>query len=55
MENERFVLVHMDKYVYRFECLSQARIYAYNNCRGKYEYYVIVDLEKNVVVTKWSY
>lgn len=49
------MLIYMDKYVYRFNWLVTARNYAKMRCRGTYEFYVIVDVEKNEVVEKWSY
>lgn len=55
MEQGRYMLIHMDKYVYRFKCRTQAYDYAGKHCSGAYEYYVIVDTEKNEVISKWYY
>lgn len=55
MEKGKYLLIHKDKYVYRFECLSEAQSYAINHCQGDFEYYIIVDLEKNEVVGSWYY
>ena len=55
MEKGKFMLIHMDKYVYRFKYLSEAQRYAICKCRGNYEFYVIVNLEKDEVVVAWSY
>lgn len=49
------MLIYRDRYVYRFESLSQAKDYAINNCRGSFEFYVIVDTEEDTVVESWSY
>lgn len=55
MEKGKYMLIHMDKNVHRFKWLSEAQRYAICHCRGSYEYYVIVDTEKDKVVDKWSY
>lgn len=55
MIGKRYMLIHMDEYVYRFNYLEAARYCAERYCRGKYEFYVIVDVEENEVVEKWSY
>lgn len=55
MEERKFLLIHMDAHVYRFKFLSEAQRYAICNCRNTYGFYVIVDLEKDEVVVKWSY
>lgn len=55
MEKDRFMLIYKDAKVYRFECLSQATSFANTHCRGKYEFYVIIDTVENQVVSKWSY
>lgn len=55
MEKGRFLLIHMDKYVYRFKWLTEAQRYAVSHCRGSYEFYIIVDTEKDEVVNSWSY
>lgn len=55
MEKERFMLIYMDEYVYRFKCLSEAQRYAICNCRNAYGFYVIVDLERDEVVVSWLY
>ena len=55
MEKGRYLLIHKDRYVYRFRWLSEAKRYAICNCRGSYEFYVIVDTEKDEVVDSWSY
>lgn len=55
MEKGRYMLIHMDEYVYRFTWQMQAYLYAVENCRGKHEYYIIVDTEKNEVVDRWNY
>lgn len=53
MKEERFILIHLDKYVYKFSYLSQAKRYAIINCRGPFDFYIIVDLEKCEIVLKW--
>ena len=55
MQTKRYMLIHMDKNVHHFKWLSEAKRYAIINCRGSYEYYVIIDTRKNEVVDKWSY
>ena len=55
MKKGRFLLMHVDRYVYRFESLMEAQLYAYYNCRGSYEFYVIVDLEEDRIVSSWYY
>lgn len=55
MEKGRYMLIHMDKYVYRFKWRSQAFRYAGINCRGAFEYYIIVDTEKDEVIGRWYY
>lgn len=55
MEKERYMLIHMDKHVHRFKWLTEAQHYAKINCRGDYEFYIIVDTEKDEVVGKWNY
>lgn len=49
------MLIHMDEFVYRFECLERAKDFAIRVCRGSYNFYIIVDTEENVVVESWSY
>lgn len=49
------MLIYMDKIVHRFATLQLAQDYAKLHCRGTYEFYVIVDTEKDEVVDKWSY
>lgn len=55
MEKDRFMVIHMDKYVYRFNWLVTASYYAKVCLRGSHEFYVIVDLETNEVVESWCY
>lgn len=55
MEKGRYMLIHLDKHVYRFKSKLSARAYAMHNCRGCYEFYVIVDIEEDKVVEHWSY
>lgn len=55
MNRKRYLLVHMDSGVYRFRCLWCAKVYAKKHCRGKCEFYVIIDTWKNEVVDKWSH
>lgn len=55
MEKGRFMLIHKDKYVYRFKYRTEAQRYAICNCRGAYSFYVIVDTEKDEVITAWGY
>lgn len=55
MEKGRFMLIHKDEFVYRFKYLSAAQRYAICHCRDVYSFYVIVDLEKNEIVTTWFY
>ena len=49
------MLIHKGKFVYRFKYLSEAVRYAICHCRGSYEFYVIVDTERDEVVNSWSY
>ena len=49
------MVIHMDKYVYRFNWLVTASYYAKVCLRGSHEFYVIVDLETNEVVESWCY
>lgn len=49
------MLIHVDKYVYRFNEYEQAESYGVKYCRGSYEFYIIVDTEIDVVVYRWSY
>ena len=55
MEKEKFMLIHMDKNVHRFDSLRRAILYAMEHCRGSHEYYIIVDTVENKVIDKWSY
>lgn len=55
MKTKRYMLIHMETNVKRFKWLFQAKAYARKNCQGSYEFYVIVDVEKNKVVWRWSY
>lgn len=55
MEEKPYMLIHLDKNVYRFKCLWEAQNYAKRNCRGSYEFYIIVDTKENKVISKWSY
>lgn len=55
MKKGRFILIHNDTFVYRFEFLVLAERYASSFCRGIYEFYVIVDTEKDEVASRWSY
>lgn len=55
MEKGRFMLIHMDKIVHRFDSLRRAILYAMGNCRGSHEYYIIVDTVENKVIDKWLY
>lgn len=55
MKKGRYILIHKNKYVYRFKWLTTARRYAIKNCRGSYEFYVIIDLQKDEVVDSWNY
>lgn len=55
MKKGRYMLIHVKKNVYRFSKFSEALVYAKEHCRGSYEFYVIVDTEKDIVVEEWSY
>lgn len=55
MEKGKYMLIHMDRHVYRFKYLWEAQRYASIHCRGSYEFYVIVDTKEDKVVCKWSY
>ena len=55
MEKERYMLIHVDKYVYRFKWLTQAQRYALIHCRDSFGYYIIVDTVEDKVVYKWMY
>lgn len=55
MEKERYMLIHMDKNIYRFKWLSQAKYEARKRFRLDYEYYIIVDTWEDKVIYKWSY
>lgn len=55
MEKNRFMLVHNNEFVYRFESLIAARSFAEINCRRNYNYYIIVDTVEDKVVASWSY
>lgn len=49
------MLIHNDKHIYRFRYLKRAKLYAVDNCRGNYEFYIVIDTEKDEVVCKWCY
>lgn len=49
------MLIHICKGVFRFDSLIWAKLYAIMHCRGRYEFYVIVDTVENKVVDEWSY
>ena len=53
MEEGRYMLIHNDKEVRRFQFYTDAHIYAFANCHGAYDFYVIVDLEEGKVVEEW--
>ena len=55
MEKGRYMLIHMNQDVYRFNLATRAELFAVMRCRGKREFYIIVDTEKNEVIRKWSY
>lgn len=55
MEKGKYMLIHMCKNVYRFDSLIRAKLYAIMQCRGRYEFYIIVDTVENKVVDNWSY
>jgi hypothetical protein len=55
MKKDRYMVIHMDKYVYRFNWLATASYYAKAFLRGSHEFYIIVDLETNEVVESWNY
>lgn len=55
MEKDRFMLIHNDEFVYRFKWLELAKLYAIGHCRGSYEFYIIIDTERDRVVYKWHY
>lgn len=49
------MIIHMGKYIYRFNRQVTASNYAKKFLRGSYEFYIIVDLETNTVAEGWSY
>lgn len=53
MEKDKFVLIHNDERIYRFKSLEEAKTFGACCCRGSYNYYAIIDMERNVVVYKW--
>lgn len=55
MEKERYMLIHNDSTIYRFKYHSEALRYATMHCRDSYEFYIIVDTEKDEVVNRWPY
>ena len=55
MVKARYILIHKDKYVYRFNQIDDAKDYGMKHCRGSYEFYIIVDTEEDQVVYSWSY
>lgn len=55
MEKNRYMLIHMDRKIRRFESIEAAKGYALCHCRGNYEFYIIVDTLENEVVYRWSY
>lgn len=55
MEKDRFMLIHMGKFDYRFKTIQEAKIFGINRCRGANNFYIIVDTEKGRVVDSWSY
>lgn len=55
MKKGRYILVHLDKKIYRFNWLKQAKCYAISNCHGTGDFYIIVDTKKDEVVCKWYY
>lgn len=55
MEKDRYMLIHLDRDIYRFKSQMLAESYGERRCRGPYEYYVIVDTEKDEVVYRWNY
>ena len=54
MKEDRYMLIHMNKDVYRFNCIPRAKMYAQYNCRGTNEFYIIVDTMENIVIDSWS-
>lgn len=54
MKNGRYMLILMDKYVSRFEAFEDALCYAANYCRNRSVYYIIVDMQLDIVVYNWS-
>lgn len=55
MEKDRFMVIHLDKYIYRFNRKVTASNHAKTFLRGSYEFYIIVDLKTNKVVERWRY
>jgi hypothetical protein len=55
MEKERYMLIHMERDVFRFDTLRKAQLYALRHCRNSYQFYIIVDTKIDEVVYKWSY
>ena len=55
MEKGRYMLIHMDRNVYRFKWYHQALRYAKARCHGIDEYCIIVDTIENKVVVKLSF
>lgn len=54
MNKDRYMLIHLDTYVYRFKSMPEAQSYANANCCGIYEFYIIVDTWEDKVVEVWN-
>lgn len=55
MERGRFILIHNNKDIYRFNWLTQAQRFAIAHCRRAYEFYAIIDTQEDKVVSRWCY
>lgn len=50
MEKGRYMLIRMSERVKWFKSITQVKLYVINNNLGNYEFYIIVDTEKDEVV-----
>lgn len=44
------MLIFVDTYVYRFESESEAITFGERSCRSNFDYYIVIDTEKDEVV-----
>lgn len=55
MEKGKYMLIYKDETVYRFKNLKKAQRYARCLCHHNYEFYIIIDTEKDEVLDKRLY